>query len=50
MHGDLSETYLVGEVDKEGKELVEVTKQCLNEAISICGPGQHLQKIGQTIR
>lgn len=49
VHGDLSETYLVGDVDKEGKKLVEVTKQCLHEAISICGPGQLLQKIGQTI-
>ena len=48
-HGDLSETYLVGKVDENGKILVNVTKQCLEEAIAICGPGKHLKSIGKKI-
>ncbi|XP_072393777.1 methionine aminopeptidase 1D, mitochondrial isoform X3 [Diabrotica undecimpunctata] len=37
-HGDCSKTFLVGNVDDEGKQLVEATELCLNEAISICKP------------
>uniref|UniRef100_A0A6M2DI57 Methionine aminopeptidase n=1 Tax=Xenopsylla cheopis TaxID=163159 RepID=A0A6M2DI57_XENCH len=48
-HGDCSETFLVGDVDESGKYLVASTKKCLNEAISICGPGVRFNKIGQVI-
>ena len=34
-HGDLNETFLVGEVDKESKKLVKITHECLEEAIKI---------------
>lgn len=49
-HGDTSATYLVGNVDKPGKELVERTKEALDEAIAICGPGVPLNRIGKTIQ
>ncbi|KAL2241690.1 methionine aminopeptidase 1D, chloroplastic/mitochondrial [Sesamum indicum] len=48
-HGDTSATYFVGEVDEEAKNLVKVTKECLDNAISICAPGVKFNKIGKTI-
>jgi hypothetical protein len=34
-HGDLNETFLVGNVSPEAKKLVRVTSECLMKAISI---------------
>ncbi|XP_020807220.1 methionine aminopeptidase 1D, mitochondrial [Drosophila serrata] len=48
-HGDCSETFLVGEVDEQGRFLVEATKSCLDQCISLCGPGVEFNKIGQFI-
>ncbi|KAL8473160.1 hypothetical protein ACS0TY_030116 [Phlomoides rotata] len=48
-HGDTSATYFVGEVDEEARNLVKVTKECLDKAISICAPGVEFNKIGKTI-
>ncbi|XP_065874538.1 methionine aminopeptidase 1D, chloroplastic/mitochondrial isoform X2 [Euphorbia lathyris] len=48
-HGDTSATFFCGEVDDEARNLVQVTKECLYKAISICAPGVELKKIGQTI-
>lgn len=48
-HGDCSATFLVGEVDAEGRRLVEVTREALNRAIEVCGPGVPLNLIGKTI-
>ncbi|XP_010548408.1 PREDICTED: methionine aminopeptidase 1D, chloroplastic/mitochondrial isoform X2 [Tarenaya hassleriana] len=48
-HGDTSATFFCGNVDEEAKKLVQVTKECLDKAISICGPGVELKKIGKTI-
>lgn len=48
-HGDLSETFFIGDVDENAQRLVKVTKECLDQAISICGPGQELKKIGEII-
>lgn len=45
-HGDCSKTFLIGNVDEKGKELVKATEYCLNEAISICKPGQLFKNIG----
>ncbi|XP_018570426.1 methionine aminopeptidase 1D, mitochondrial isoform X2 [Anoplophora glabripennis] len=42
-------TFLVGNVDSEGKELVRATEICLNEAIEICKPGQYFRAIGAFI-
>lgn len=32
-HGDLNETFFVGEVDEEAKKLVQTTYECLMQAI-----------------
>uniref|UniRef100_A0A803KSD7 Methionine aminopeptidase n=1 Tax=Chenopodium quinoa TaxID=63459 RepID=A0A803KSD7_CHEQI len=48
-HGDTSATFFCGEVDDEAKNLVQVTKECLDKAIAICGPGVEYKKIGRTI-
>ncbi|KAJ1532678.1 hypothetical protein HK096_006311, partial [Nowakowskiella sp. JEL0078] len=34
-HGDLNETYLVGNVDEKGRKLVETTRNCLDQAIAM---------------
>ncbi|XP_008241506.1 PREDICTED: methionine aminopeptidase 1D, chloroplastic/mitochondrial isoform X1 [Prunus mume] len=49
-HGDTSATFFCGDVDDEGRKLVQVTKECLDKAISICAPGAELKKIGKTIQ
>lgn len=49
VHGDCSKTFLVGNVDEPGRKLVEVTKECLDKAIVICGPGVPLKEIGNVI-
>ncbi len=49
MHGDCSETVFVGEVDEDSKKLVEVTWQCLLQAIDLVRPGQHFNAIGTVI-
>ncbi|XP_069081437.1 methionine aminopeptidase 1D, mitochondrial isoform X1 [Pleurodeles waltl] len=48
-HGDTSETYLVGSVDKGGQKLVEVARRCRDEAIAACRPGAPFSLIGNTI-
>ncbi|KAG0326083.1 hypothetical protein BGZ99_010137 [Dissophora globulifera] len=49
-HGDTSATFLVGDVDQAGRDLVERTKESLEAAIAICGPGVPLHRIGKTIQ
>ncbi len=49
MHGDCSETVFVGEVDEDSRKLVEVTWQCLLQAMDLVRPGQHFNAIGQVI-
>ncbi|CAM6101320.1 unnamed protein product [Calypogeia fissa] len=48
-HGDTSRTFYCGNVDDEAKQLVEVTGEALEKAISICGPGVEIKKIGKVI-
>jgi len=36
-HGDLNETFFVGNVSNEAKQLVNVTHECLMQAIDIGG-------------
>ncbi|XP_028403622.1 methionine aminopeptidase 1D, mitochondrial-like isoform X2 [Dendronephthya gigantea] len=48
-HGDLSETFLVGNVDDGGKRLVSVTKDCLYAAINVCKHNERFSLIGKTI-
>ncbi len=49
MHGDVSETLLVGEVDAESRRLVEVTRRCLELGIAQVRPGAPLNAIGRAI-
>ncbi|XP_047513245.1 methionine aminopeptidase 1D, mitochondrial isoform X1 [Pieris napi] len=48
-HGDCSKTFLVGEVDAKGQELVAVTEECLSHAIKLCGPDVPFCDIGLRI-
>ncbi|NXC75257.1 MAP12 aminopeptidase, partial [Anhinga anhinga] len=48
-HGDTSETFLVGNVDRTGQKLVEVARKCRDEAIAACRPGAPFSVIGNTI-
>jgi len=49
VHGDCSETFLVGQVDKAGQELVAMARNCLHEGIEQCGPGKPFTGIGAAI-
>ncbi|KAF9535155.1 methionyl aminopeptidase [Crepidotus variabilis] len=48
-HGDTSQTFLVGNVDESGKELVSLTNIALRSAIRACGPGKPFKLIGKAI-
>lgn len=49
-HGDLNETYVVGEgVDNQGKRLIKAAHDALQRAIAICKPGIPYKEIGNTI-
>ncbi|RVX01062.1 Methionine aminopeptidase 1A [Vitis vinifera] len=49
VHGDLNETYFVGEVDEASRRLVQCTYECLEKAISIVKPGVRFREIGEVI-
>ncbi|MBX7096125.1 MAG: type I methionyl aminopeptidase [Myxococcaceae bacterium] len=49
MHGDCNATFLVGEVDEESKQLVRVTRECLELGIAAVKPGRPLNDIGRAI-
>lgn len=49
-HGDLNETFFVGNVDEKAKKLVQVTHECLAQAIDICKPGVRYREIGNIIQ
>ncbi len=46
---DLSETFLVGNVDEKARNLVAATQQALEIGISCVKPGTSFNKIGQLI-
>jgi methionyl aminopeptidase len=48
-HADLNETYLVGNVDQRGKELVQNARECLDLAIQMVKPGVLYRDLGKTI-
>ncbi|XP_014204393.1 methionine aminopeptidase 1D, mitochondrial [Copidosoma floridanum] len=48
-HGDCSEMFEVGEVDDEGKRLIQVAEECLMTAIGICKPNEKFCSIGNII-
>jgi methionyl aminopeptidase len=49
MHGDCSATFLVGEVDAEGRRLVQVAKECLEKGIAAVKPGLPISEIGRAV-
>jgi len=49
MHGDCSETVLVGDVSREARTLVEVTWECLMKGIDVVRPGRLFNEIGRVI-
>uniref|UniRef100_A0A915IPC9 Methionine aminopeptidase n=1 Tax=Romanomermis culicivorax TaxID=13658 RepID=A0A915IPC9_ROMCU len=49
-HGDLNETFFVGNVDEAGRKLVRVTHESLTEAIKIVKPGTKYRDIGGVIQ
>jgi len=48
-HGDVNETYLIGNVDDKTKKLVQVTREALNKAIEIVKPGALYREVGNVI-
>ncbi|RDB19969.1 Methionine aminopeptidase 1D, chloroplastic/mitochondrial [Hypsizygus marmoreus] len=48
-HGDTSQTFLVGDVDEQGRELVQATNKALQAGIHACGPGRPFKDIGKAI-
>jgi len=48
-HGDCSGMFVAGPADEEATELIRVTKECMDRAISICGPGVPYRDVGQII-
>ncbi|XP_065157627.1 methionine aminopeptidase 1 isoform X2 [Atheta coriaria] len=49
-HGDLNETFFVGNVEQKHKDLVRVTHECLMKAIDIVKPGEKYREIGNVIQ
>eukprot|EP01130_Rhizamoeba_saxonica_P000103 TRINITY_DN10121_c0_g1_i1.p1 TRINITY_DN10121_c0_g1~~TRINITY_DN10121_c0_g1_i1.p1 ORF type:complete len:383 (+),score=52.97 TRINITY_DN10121_c0_g1_i1:168-1151(+) len=48
-HTDLNETWLIGNVDKESKHLVQTTYEALELAIAKCRPGVLYRDVGNVI-
>lgn len=48
-HGDVSETFAVGQVDPQAQALMNTAKEALNRGIEVCGPGKGIRLIGQAI-
>eukprot|EP01121_Diplochlamys_sp_Union-15-3_P003641 TRINITY_DN13583_c0_g1_i1.p1 TRINITY_DN13583_c0_g1~~TRINITY_DN13583_c0_g1_i1.p1 ORF type:complete len:229 (+),score=33.21 TRINITY_DN13583_c0_g1_i1:496-1182(+) len=48
-HGDLNETWLIGNVDEKYKKLVQATYECLELAIQIVKPGELFRNVGNVI-
>jgi methionyl aminopeptidase len=49
VYGDTSRTFLLPDVDKPGRELVEATQESLELGIQACGPGRRYSDIGRAI-
>ncbi|KAK6187838.1 hypothetical protein SNE40_005775 [Patella caerulea] len=49
-HGDLNETFFVGNVDEESKKLVQTTYECLMLAINEVKPGVRYRELGNVIQ
>ena len=49
-HGDCSKMFHVGDISVKAKNLINVTKECLNRSIKILKPGIHFGNIGHVIQ
>jgi methionyl aminopeptidase len=49
VHGDTNATFLVGDVDPDGKKLVDVTYESLMRGIAAVRPGRPISDIGKAI-
>ncbi|MDR0803780.1 MAG: type I methionyl aminopeptidase [Rickettsiales bacterium] len=47
--GDASRMFCVGNVSAPHRKLVQTAQDCMNTAISVCGPGAALSEIGRVI-
>ena len=50
VHGDCSETFLVGDVDEVGRRLVQTTYESLWKGIDAVKPGDRIYEIGRAIQ
>ena len=48
-HGDSNQTFLVGDVKQEVRDLVERTREALNRGIAVVAPGREVNLIGRAI-
>jgi methionyl aminopeptidase len=48
-HGDLNETFMVGDVDSDGQRLVRTAFECLAEAMALVKPGALYRDLGAVI-
>ena len=48
-HGDLNETYFVGNVAESSRALVQKTYESLMNAIAYCGPNKMYREVGNII-
>lgn len=49
VHGDTNATFLVGDVDPASRQLVQVTRECLERGIAAVRPGVPISDIGKAI-
>jgi methionyl aminopeptidase len=49
MHGDCSATFLVGDVDADGRRLVQVARECLAKGIAAVRPGRPVSDVGKAV-
>ena len=48
--GDAALSLAVGEVDPEAQRLLDTTRECLDLAVAVCGPGVRLSAIGAAVQ
>ena len=48
-YADSSRMFMIGKPKDDARRLVETTLDCLNAAISVCGPGVPMSEIGKTV-
>jgi len=49
-YGDAAVTFAVGEVSDEARRLMDITRRCLDDAVSAVGPGARLGDVGAAVQ